>query len=83
MGHALRCFREGRTILESCMEVFIREPSINWLVSMRNRVLKDDGVTEKGIQHCICIYLVLLTICIYYKMNAGNLRIGLRWLVVN
>lgn len=71
MGHALRCFREGRTILQACMEVFIREPSINWLVSARNRVLKDDGVEVAGktliFNYQICPLRLYLYINIVFK----------------
>lgn len=37
MVRALRCWRTGRKLLESCMEVFVREPTIDWLESARNR----------------------------------------------
>lgn len=35
MTHALRCWRNSSRLLESCMEVFVREPSIDWLESAR------------------------------------------------
>lgn len=35
MGHALRVFRNSRRILMACMEVFVREPTVNWVSSTR------------------------------------------------
>lgn len=33
MIHAMRCFRAERKVLKSCMDLFVREPTLDWLNS--------------------------------------------------
>lgn len=42
MVHSLRCFRSSRNILMSCMKVFVKEPTIDWLESAKKYKNVDD-----------------------------------------
>lgn len=33
MTHAMRCFRAEQKVLKSCMDLFVREPTMDWLNS--------------------------------------------------
>lgn len=37
MSHALRCFRSEKKILIACMDVFVREPTLNWKTATDTR----------------------------------------------
>ena len=36
MIHTLRCFKNSKKLLMACMEVFVKEPTLDWLESARN-----------------------------------------------
>lgn len=42
MCHALRTFRHNRKLLMACMEIFIREPTIDWLETLRQNNANDN-----------------------------------------
>jgi DNA-dependent protein kinase catalytic subunit len=46
MTHSLRCFRNSKKLLKACMEVFVREPAIDWLDAAKDCYQKrtDDDV---------------------------------------
>ncbi|XP_053659458.1 DNA-dependent protein kinase catalytic subunit-like [Anopheles marshallii] len=41
--HTLQCLRSSRMLLRACLEVFIREPTVDWLKAARQRMVDSAG----------------------------------------
>uniref|UniRef100_A0A182RWW4 non-specific serine/threonine protein kinase n=1 Tax=Anopheles funestus TaxID=62324 RepID=A0A182RWW4_ANOFN len=49
--HTLQCLRDSRMLLRACLEVFIREPTVDWLKAVRKRVDENAGNERSSVQH--------------------------------
>ncbi|XP_052901969.1 DNA-dependent protein kinase catalytic subunit-like [Anopheles moucheti] len=41
--HTLQCLRNSRMVLRACLEVFVREPTVDWLKAARQRMATNTG----------------------------------------
>uniref|UniRef100_A0A182MMJ7 non-specific serine/threonine protein kinase n=1 Tax=Anopheles culicifacies TaxID=139723 RepID=A0A182MMJ7_9DIPT len=41
--HTLQCLRDSRMLLRACLEVFVREPTVDWLRAARQRTVENAG----------------------------------------
>ncbi|XP_050067788.1 DNA-dependent protein kinase catalytic subunit-like [Anopheles maculipalpis] len=41
--HTLQCLRDSRMLLRACLEVFVREPTVDWLRAARQRTVEKAG----------------------------------------
>lgn len=48
MIHSLHCFKTSKKLLMACMDVFVREPSIDWLISARKNSSNETTISETG-----------------------------------
>jgi DNA-dependent protein kinase catalytic subunit len=47
MFHALRCFRASKDLLMACMEVFVKDPAVDWQDVVKNRYRSQDEAGEE------------------------------------
>uniref|UniRef100_A0A182VQI2 non-specific serine/threonine protein kinase n=1 Tax=Anopheles minimus TaxID=112268 RepID=A0A182VQI2_9DIPT len=46
--HTLQCLRESRMLLRACLEVFVREPTVDWLRAARHRMVANANNEQSG-----------------------------------
>lgn len=58
MNHSLRCFKSSKKLLMACMDVFIKEPSIDWLISARKNSSNETNISETGNKEFLLFFLL-------------------------
>ncbi|EAT40123.1 AAEL008123-PA [Aedes aegypti] len=46
MVYTLRCLRDSRKLLRSCLQVFVREPTVDWLEAAQRRFVQEENKPE-------------------------------------
>ncbi|EAA13641.5 AGAP003967-PA [Anopheles gambiae str. PEST] len=46
--YTLQCLRNCRTLLRACLEVFVREPTVDWLRAARQRMVEQPGESGRA-----------------------------------